>query len=237
MYPETSRNFESNKTLAGVGALLAAIGSFIPFAGHIGIVHIIGIILLVIGMKGIADTYQDQTIYRHTLNGFIFNLIGTGTFIATFVLILSAIATGFLRLRLVVDAFGLFFAAIALIIGFVFFLLAAISYKRTFHTLAAKSGQPLLTAGGTMLVVGAALTVVFAGFFLLFVAWIIIAIGLFQIAPPTTSNTNAQIHSSSSAVNGTLADGKVKYCTFCGSPNKPEASFCTHCGRRIETAT
>jgi hypothetical protein len=57
MYPESSRNFESNKMLGGVGAILTAIGSFVPFTGSIGIVAIVGIILMLISIKGLSEDF------------------------------------------------------------------------------------------------------------------------------------------------------------------------------------
>ena len=77
-------SLESSKSLAGIGAILL-IFSFIPVVG------IIGIILLLIGMKGIADYYKEPSIYQNALWGVIFGIIGI---IATTVLIFGSIIGG-----------------------------------------------------------------------------------------------------------------------------------------------
>ena len=62
MYPESNRNFESNRILGGVGALLTAIGSLVVFRGPIGIVGIVGLILVLIAAKGLADEYKNEVV-------------------------------------------------------------------------------------------------------------------------------------------------------------------------------
>ena len=67
-----SSNVESSKTLAGVGSLLLVL-SIVPYAG--AVLGIIGAILLLIGVKGLASYYQDNEIYQNTLMGIIFLII------------------------------------------------------------------------------------------------------------------------------------------------------------------
>jgi uncharacterized membrane protein len=50
-------NFESSKTLSGVGAILVAIGSFVP------VLAIVGIILVLIGLKGLAEAYGEKAVF------------------------------------------------------------------------------------------------------------------------------------------------------------------------------
>jgi len=92
MYPQSNRNFESNKMLGGVGALLTAIGSFVPFTASIGILFIIGIILVLISLRGWASDFRDFIASRLAIG-----LIGLGLglislFIAFIFLVLSAIS-------------------------------------------------------------------------------------------------------------------------------------------------
>lgn len=67
-----SSNVESSKTLAGVGSILLIL-SMVPYAG--AVLSIIGAILLLIGIKGLASYYQDNEIYENTLMGIIFLII------------------------------------------------------------------------------------------------------------------------------------------------------------------
>lgn len=58
-------SFESNKSLCGIGALLVAIGSVVP------LLSLVGIILLLIGMKGLAEYYHDDAIFQNALYDFV----------------------------------------------------------------------------------------------------------------------------------------------------------------------
>jgi len=49
--------FEASRILSAVGAVLLAVGSFISGLG------IVGVILLLVGLKGLADAYRDESIF------------------------------------------------------------------------------------------------------------------------------------------------------------------------------
>ena len=229
MYSETSRSFESNKILGGVGAILTALGSFIPFSASVGIVYIIGAILLLIAMKGLAEDFKENAIFTNALNGFILGVVGVILGIAAFAIVVAPIfrALTFYRIILhILVAFG------ALVVVLIFLVLSAIFLKRAFELLDAKSGERNLRTGGMLLLVGAALIIVFGlGFILLFIAWILIAIGLFSMRPP--GQATAQPTGPAPPMPSNAPAGTVKYCSYCGAENKLESTFCTHCGRRI----
>jgi uncharacterized membrane protein len=231
MYPETTRDFESNKILAGVGALLVAVGSLIPFTGAIGIVAIVGIILVLIGVRGLADGFKEYSIFRNTLYGFIFEVIAFLCGVAAF----ASLALGFLGFPFFIRlGFGLdiFIAIVLLILVFIFFVLGAVFFRQAFGVLADKSGEGLFRTGGLLLVLGAVLTIILVGFVLLFVAWILVAVGFFSTRPPGASGSAFQPPPSAPVFNQP-ATGQVKYCAYCGAENKLGGSFCTSCGRRL----
>ena len=58
-------SLESNKNLAGIGSILL----MFPF------VSIVGIILVFVGMKGLAEYYRDDRIYHDALRGVVFVII------------------------------------------------------------------------------------------------------------------------------------------------------------------
>ena len=64
----SSTTFETSKLLAAIGSLLLFL-SFIPYIG------IVGLILLFIGIKGLAEHYRDDSIYQNTIKGLIFGFI------------------------------------------------------------------------------------------------------------------------------------------------------------------
>jgi uncharacterized membrane protein len=232
MYPETTRDFESNKILAGVGALLVAVGSFIPFTGAIGIVAIVGIILVLIGVRGLADGFKDYSIFRNTLYGFIFEVIAILCGVAAF----TSLILGFLGSLTIFTRpnFGLIIlvAIVLLILVLVFFVLGAVFFRQAFGALADKSGEGIFRIGGLLLLLGAVLTIILVGFVLLFVAWLLIAVGFFSMRPPGASGSAYQPQPST-PVFSQPASGQAKYCAYCGAGNRLEASFCTRCGRRL----
>ena len=78
-------SLESNKTLGGIGAILVAIGYIASFTGYGAVLSLVGIILVLVAMKGLADYYNEPTIFNDTLYGFIFGIIGIIALVAIFV--------------------------------------------------------------------------------------------------------------------------------------------------------
>ncbi|MBS7632485.1 DUF996 domain-containing protein [Candidatus Bathyarchaeota archaeon] len=179
---------ESNKSIGGIGALLIAIGFFIPF------LTLVGIILVFIALKGMADAYGESGIFQNALYGIIFLIVGT---IASIVVLMGAFfGLGWSMTTMDytdVANLGAFFGTIiiALVILFVFYLLSALFFKKSFDSLGEKSGEKLFHTAGMLMLVGAILTIVGIGLIILLIAWIIAAIAFFsmkatgpQQAPP-----------------------------------------------------
>ena len=199
---------ESNKTLGGIGAILLAI----PF------LNLIGIILVLIAMKGMADTYNDDDIFTHTLYGFIFGVIGVIALIAVILMFVF----GFTVITPIVTpwaGFGLFI--IAFVVLYVFSLIAAIFYKKALDNLASRSGESMFNTAGILLLIGAIIPII--GEILKFIAWILAAVGFFSIKsgplipPPAPSPTG----------------GEKQFCTYCGAPLQADTNFCPKCGKKI----
>lgn len=172
---------ESNKTLGGVGALLIAFGSFVPF------LSIVGIILLFIALKGIADAYGDSSIFSNALYGLIFLIIGA---IAGGVIVLGTIfGIGWTAASLnFADPFAMLTGIIlGLVVLFIFYLLSAIFFKRSFDTLATKSGEKMFATAGLLYLIGAILTIVLVGLVLVLIAWILVAVAFFSIRPTSAA--------------------------------------------------
>ena len=208
-------SLESNKTLGGIGAILLAI----PF------LNLIGIILVLIAMNGMADYYDDDDIFKHSLYGFIFGFIGVIALVAVILMFAFGFATAspFITesITFAFSGFGLFI--IAFIVLYVFSLVAAIFYKKSLDILSEKSGEQMFSTAGLILLIAAAIPVV--GEILKFVAWILVAVGFFNIKRAT------QVTETKESV---LPTQEKQFCTFCGEPIQPEATFCQKCGNKIE---
>lgn len=86
---------ESSKTLGGVGAILVVIGSLGFFgSNYVGLLSLIGVILVLIALKGLSDHCNEGGIFNNALYGFIAAIIGGVVFVAVLVkTVLTAIST------------------------------------------------------------------------------------------------------------------------------------------------
>ncbi|MEM3699936.1 MAG: DUF996 domain-containing protein [Candidatus Bathyarchaeia archaeon] len=171
-------SLESNKTLGGIGALLVAIGAIVPIIG------IIGIILVMIALKGLAEYYKENAIFQNALYGIIFYIIAVVA--AAFVLV-GAFFGGMFADPLAFIG-GVIFAVVLM---FIFYLLGAIFFKKSFNILSMKSGEKMFDTAGLLLLIGAILTIIIIGAILMLVAWILVAVAFFSIkisaVPPPPS--------------------------------------------------
>jgi uncharacterized membrane protein len=156
--------------MTGIGALLLVIGSFVPF------LSLVGIILLLVGLKDLAKYYNDDNIFQNALYAVIFGIIGIVA--AGIVLISLFLGRGFAGL-----AAGVI---VALVVAFIFYILMALYFQKTFDSLAQKTGQGMFKTAGLLLLIGAILTIVFVGLILIFIAWILATVAFFSMTPATT---------------------------------------------------
>ncbi len=178
-------NFEYAKTLAGEGSILLLL-SLVPYAGWI--LGIIGVVLLLRGMKELSYYYQDEQIYQNALTGvkyYIVAIVAAAVAIAAMVIGIAS-ATGFnftTGTFVPTTGFGIGLAAFlgGLLIAFIFYVLATNQLRRTFKTLAQKSGEFSFTTAANLLWWGAILTIIVVGLLLIFVAWIFATIGFFTM--------------------------------------------------------
>ncbi len=189
---------ESSKTLGGVGALLMVIG---PFLGaYTGVLGLIGLILVMIALKGLSDHYNEGGIFNNALYGVIMAIIGGVVFVAVIVVaavgLLSALGIHMSTLsdptalsninwqELV--TFDILLPHIAAIVGslvvlFVFVVVAAIFLRRSLTILSAKTGVNMFSTTGLIMLIGAVLTIIGVGLILLWVALILLTVAFFSI--------------------------------------------------------
>jgi uncharacterized membrane protein len=192
---------QSSKTLGGIGALLMVISPFL-ISGFTLLVGLIGLILVLIAMKGLADHYMDAGIFNNSLYGVIISIIGVVIFIAALFVTALSFLTNFLGVDLStaiadptvfsnIDWVNLLtvndimeFAAgiiISVVILFVFAILAAIFFRKSLTTLSAKSRVGLFGTTGLLLLIGAVLTIIAIGLLLIWIALILLTVSFFQL--------------------------------------------------------
>ncbi len=175
-------SLESGKNLAGIGSIFLVIP--VPF------LSIVGIIMVLIGMRNLSRAYNDESIWKNTLYAVIFGIIGI---VASGITLVSLFLGGIFNNAAlgagdVAGIAGVITGVIIfLVVAFIFYILEAIYIRRAFDSLANKSGVGLFRTGGLLLLIGAILTIVFVGLFLIFIAWILILVAFFQIPTYPTS--------------------------------------------------
>jgi uncharacterized membrane protein len=197
---------QSNKTLGGVGALLMVISPFLV-SGFTLLAGLVGLILVLIAVKGLSDHYKEASIFNNTLYGVILSIVGVVVFVAALFVTAVSFFTNVLGIELsaalsdptafsnidwteamVFDNLMAHVAALvgSLVILFIFVVVAAIFYRKSLTTLAEKTGVGLFGTAGLLLLIGAVLTIIAIGFLLIWVALILVTAAFFKIrAEPT----------------------------------------------------
>jgi uncharacterized membrane protein len=219
-------DFESNKTLTAIGSILLLIPG----------VNIVGLILIFLGMKGLSEYYNDDSIFRNLIIGGICGVIGTILSVFALVSVWGAIAAVFTSFGGL--AIGVLLLSLVLaIVGFVCMLLMAIHFKRSLNALADHSGVQLFRTAGTLLFIGAILTIIFIGIFLVFLGYIILAVAFFSLKPkPNTSPSYSYTPPPTMQpppTTQTSANPTSNFCPNCGTAVSLGATFCAHCGKQI----
>jgi uncharacterized membrane protein len=228
-------NFQYSKTLAMEGSILTLLG-LVPTVGWV--LGIIGVILLLRSLKEFANFYQDNAIYQNALTGVKYYIVALITLAIAGTGFIVGFALNDFPTRIGVgNAVGIAVGIAFLIVTFVFYVLAAMHLKKTFNTLAQKTGEHSFETAGTLLWVGSILTIIGVGVLLIFVAWIFAIIGFFtmkspQQQQPYTSQPYGYTPPSEQSVAGTSQ--VQSYCSNCGAPLKPQSTFCSRCGKKVD---
>ena len=197
---------QSSKTLGGVGALLMVISPFLV-SGFTLLVDIVGLILVLIAVKGLSDHYREASIFNNSLYGVILSIVGVVVFVAAlFVTALSffenvlgielSVAfsdpTAFQNIEwteaMILDNLMEHVAALvgSVLVLFIFIVVAAIFFRKSLTTLAKKTGVGLFGTAGLLLLIGAVLTIIVLGFLLIWVALILVTVAFFRIREEPT---------------------------------------------------
>jgi uncharacterized membrane protein len=198
---------ESSKTLGGVGSILLLIG-VIPFGQpYLDVVALIGFILVLVALHGLADYYKENGIFNNALYGFIAAIVGVVAAVvaAIYVIFYTSILTDFLYkiypswdgswsslVGLTPNTSNITTSDLAPVIGAVFSVLAilwifliisAYFNRRSLKTLSTKANVGLFSTAGLVLIIGAFLTIIIIGLVLMWIAILLMAIAFFQIQP------------------------------------------------------
>jgi uncharacterized membrane protein len=180
-----------------------------PFlvSGFTLIVGLVGLILVLIAVKGLSAHYNDPSIFNNSLYGVILSIVGLLVFVAALFVVAISFFTNVLGVELstalsdptaftniawteamILDNLLDHVAALvgSLVVLFVFVVVAAIFYRKSLTTLAEKTGIGRFGTAGLLLLIGAVLTIIVVGFVLIWVALILVTVAFFQIREEPT---------------------------------------------------
>lgn len=210
-------NFDTSKNLGGVGAILMFIGFIIPAAtGGLGtLLSLVGLILVLVGLKGLADYYNEAGIFNNFLYGTIAGIVGAVIAVITFFFVIFTMLTDFLYEVFptwngdlaslagltpdlsAIDPFAImpFLTAFLVILVILFFtaIIVAVFMRKSLNSLSAKTSVGLFGTAGLLLLIGAVLTIIVIGFILIWIAMLIMAIGFFMIKPQAQPATSTMV--------------------------------------------
>ena len=193
--------FESSKNLSAVGALLLVIGAVLGFVWSFsGILSLIGIILLLIGLKGLANFYKEEGIFNNALYSIIIAIVGcvvgVGVIAVSAVSALADIGIDWANVEdwnnIGTDVATVFadfdFNSIATLLGalviglIIFYVVVIISmffFRKSMNQLSSKSGIGLFGTAGLLMLIGAAIPVI--GLLIIWIGAILVTVAFFQM--------------------------------------------------------
>ncbi len=197
--------FESSKNLSAVGALLIVIGAAAGFAVDFsGILSITGIILLLIGLKGLANYYKEG-IFNNALYSILVAIggcvVGVGVIAVSAVSALADLGIDWANIEdwgnVGTDVGTVFtdfdFSAIATLLGallvgiiilFVTMIISMYFLRKSMNQLSTKSGIGLFGTAGILVLIGAVLPVI--GLLIIWIGFILATVAFFQMKKEQT---------------------------------------------------
>ena len=222
-------NLGNAKILGGIGALLMLIGFFVS---SFGALLIIGLILLFIGIKFIADETKDKKIFDNFLYYFICHLIAIvavlGILTYTFVnsnidfTNIQQIAQQITDFNSFMDVFGglIVGCLAAFIIGWILFIIGSLFLRKSFNSIAQHTNVGLFKTAGLVYLIGALTMIIFIGIIIIWVALIIEVIAFFSLPEKLPSSTAAK--------------ASKRRCPNCGRTIPEDARACPYCAKKFD---
>jgi uncharacterized membrane protein len=203
-------NLETSRMLGVIGAILMFIG-VIPYINYFGAVELIGLILVMVALYGLASYYKEGGIFNNALYGLIIGIVGGVVSVAALFITVLTSLTDFLYAvfpdwngdwtalsgltpnpsNLSLENIAPFLTGIiaVLVILWVAAIIAAFFIRRSLGALSAKSGVGLFGTTGLLMLIGAILIVIAIGLLLIWIAFILLAVAFFYIRPTAAEPT------------------------------------------------
>ena len=229
-------DLKNAKILGGIGALLMLVGWIIPTAGFL--IVLVGLVLLFLGVKNIAEETKDNSIFNNYLYYFICTFI---SIIVVFAVLFYTFATvgGIAYLTsfesvdmtnpsAVFDYISPFLVgcAVAFLIGWIFVIIGAFYLKKSYDCITDHTKVGLFKTTGLVYLVGAFTLVIGIGIIIIFIAKIMEIIAFFSL--PDNLITDAPRSS---------AQQTGRNFPNCGRPIPMDSQVCPYCGKDFRPPT
>ena len=196
---------DSNKNLGGIGAILMFIG-ILPYANYFGILELVGVILVLVALHGLASYYKENGIFTNAIYSLVIGFVGGVIAAAVTLITVLASLTDFLHkifptwngdwttlqgltpstaninpADLIPFVEGII---VVILVIWIFAIIAAFFIRRSLKQLSAKSNIGMFGTAGLLTLIGAVLIIFFGlGLVLIWVAALILAIAFFTLKP------------------------------------------------------
>jgi uncharacterized membrane protein len=212
------------------GGSLYPAGIFFAFIA-IGIIGFLGIILFLIAMHRLSKYYNEPSIFKNALYGFLVNIVGIAVLIGILLVLLFATIFSFAaRSTVIFSPFGFIFGFLGVFAAiFVVAIVSAVFYMRAFHKLGEKSGISNFNTAGTLYLVGTALTIVLVGGLVAWIAWIFALMG-FNSLKPKTAEPPIVSYPTTQPIQP-IRQGEKKFCIHCAAEISIDSVYCPNCGK------
>ncbi len=268
---------ESNRLLGGVGALLMVVSyissllslvqffvpnsAFAMVGAPLGLLSLVGLILFMIAMNGLANNYKDRGIFDNALYWIITSIVGAVVTVVVAVVVAFSVLSRVIGtlipltpgtpppMSAVLDAFQPYIGYF-IPVGVVAFAVGVVSVlfiMRAFNKLAAASGVLLFRTVALLFLAGIAVTGAVGLLAALLIVTNAVAIsailpflavaGLVNLAEWSLATAAFfRIKTPTSATVSPVPSAppaQVKYCRHCGAENRMDAVFCVRCGEKL----
>ena len=178
------------KILGGIGALLSLL-TVVPSIGFI--IGLVGLILVFIAVKYIAEETKDHTIFQNYLMNFIFDIIAIGAVIGIMIMAFG-ISGGmswvnamqgkdFTDFSSFWETFGsmVIGCALALLVAWIMLLIGALYLRKSYNSIADHTKVDLFKTTGLVNLIGAATLIIVIGVFIILIARILEIVSYFSL--------------------------------------------------------
>jgi uncharacterized membrane protein len=178
------------KVLGGIGALLSLL-VFVPTIGFI--IGLVGLILVFIAVKYIAEETKDHSIFHNYLMNFIFDIVAIGAVIGIMIMTFG-VAGGMswvntIQQQNITDfdsfwaSFGTIFigCALALIVAWVILIIGALYLRKSYNSIADHTKVDLFRTTGLVNFIGAVTIIIIIGVFIIIIARILEIVSYFSL--------------------------------------------------------